>query len=89
MVVVNARIKDSLVVLLLVAYGVALAGCGDDEENPVTGPLVEALVGAWDEEGYDRRLILESDGDFRFESPSGVPMGRGTWSAAGAELTHL
>ena len=88
-----SKIKRVLPVLLLVVAAAMLsAGCSDDEDPTVILP--EALVGDWAEVGYDRRMVLQANGDFFYITPTVAAHkgqeGSGTWEATADDLTlHL
>jgi len=70
-------------------------GCGGNNgpDDPI-GSQPAVLVGTWDENGYDRQMILDANGDFQYVAiAAGTPgnvEGSGTWEATDSDLTlHL
>ncbi len=87
------RIGPALVSLLMAFGMLALAGCGDDDGlGPQAGPPGPSLlVGTWQEVGYDRAIVLDQNGGFRFvileNSVDVRTEGGGTWEATASRIT--
>ncbi len=79
--------------LLIVSEALAGAGCGEDEPLGVQAgpPGPDVLVGTWQEVGYERAIVLDQNGAFRFVIlENGVAVrveGRGTWEATAVRIT--
>ncbi len=82
-----------IVPLVILSGMLALAGCGEDEPLGVQAgpPGPDILVGTWQEVGYDRAVVLDQNGAFRFVVlENGVAVrveGTGTWEATAVRIT--
>ena len=82
------RLPIALLTFLVIGI-LLLSGC--DGENNLNGLQPSSLVGTWHENGYNRQITLEEDGDFQYITTSAIVRtqveGRGTWEATGVDLT--
>ncbi len=89
----HRRFTAGIVQLVIVSGVLALAACGDDDPMGVQAgpPGPASLVGTWQEVGYDRAIVLDQSGAFRFvilENGGVVRVeGRGTWEATAVRIT--
>jgi len=79
--------------VIMITSGIMLVigsgGGGSGSSRSGDQPLL--LVAIWEENGFDRQMVLEDAGDFQYVSTAGgspgVVEGSGTWHATDSDLT--